>query len=345
MRQSCRPRSLKSGWAGLWCLWIALGAVAGSGCNNANPGGTPDEVGDGGDPFNKPKDLRFDNDAFWAQDPPPKTCSLDGGMFPPPPVPGGTPECPDDKNREGCPCPKAGMTAPCWPGLRANRNLGICQDGVTTCIQTQELSASWGPCVGYTLPVPGATGKEGCTCFSAGRWAIENLVPCFADFGGGGGIGSAGAVSSVLVNGKTECRVTNPLQVPAQAWSQDTIQADCSGRFKLCYTLKAGKASAPTAQDCTLVQVCTQGDYLKVNEMQAFPPLPAWKADSPAAKACALRFVKEGGYGEMSVDGQTVACDQIQKVFNRIGYCPLSCNDTPNDPMCKDCRSNGSGTF
>lgn len=342
MEQPFRPSLLKVGRAGLWCLCLALGVMNVTACNRVDV--PPDDTGDGGDPFNKPKDLHFDNDAFWAQDPPPAMCSLDGGMFPQPPAPGGTPECPDDKNREGCPCPKAGMTAPCWPGLRANRNLGICKDGVTTCIQSQELAASWGPCEGYQLPL-GGTGKDGCTCFSAGRWAIQNLVPCFADFGGGGGIGSAGAVSSVLVNGKPTCTVQNPLQVPAQPWSTDTVQVDCSGRFKLCYTLKAGKGSAPTPQDCTLVQVCTQGDYTKVNEMQVFPPLPAWKADSAAAKACALKFVKDGGYGEMSVDGQTVACDQIQKVFNRISYCPLSCNDTPNDPMCINCRSDGSGGF
>src|SRR5438477_13107811 len=75
-------------------------------------------------------DLHFDSDAFWAQDPPPKWCGPDGGV---PQTPGGTPECPDDKNREGCPCPTEGMKASCWPGLRANRGLGQCHDGVTTC--------------------------------------------------------------------------------------------------------------------------------------------------------------------------------------------------------------------
>jgi hypothetical protein len=87
-----------------------------------------------------PPDLRFDPDAFWADDPPIMSCVSDGGMLPPPPIPGGTPECPDDKNRQGCPCTTVGEQRACWPGLRQNRNLGICRDGVTTCMRVGELN-------------------------------------------------------------------------------------------------------------------------------------------------------------------------------------------------------------
>ena len=54
-------------------------------------------------------------DAFFADDPPPMVCLPDGTMGPPPEIPGGTPECPDDKNREGCPCTNLGQQAACWP--------------------------------------------------------------------------------------------------------------------------------------------------------------------------------------------------------------------------------------
>src|SRR5690606_18091901 len=43
-------------------------------------------------------------EAFWEDDPPPRQCYPDGGMGPLPDPPGGTPECPDDRNREGCRC-------------------------------------------------------------------------------------------------------------------------------------------------------------------------------------------------------------------------------------------------
>src|SRR5678815_5593672 len=91
----------------------------------------------------EPGDLGYDPNAFFLTDPPPKTCALDGTTFQPVTPPGGTPECPDDKNRAGCPCPAEGMKAPCWPGLRANRGLGICTDGVATCEQHGEFNLSW----------------------------------------------------------------------------------------------------------------------------------------------------------------------------------------------------------
>ncbi len=56
---------------------------------------------------------------LYANDPPPAWCGPDAGA--PPPQPGGTEECPDDKNREGCRCEPIGTRAPCWPGLRVNR--------------------------------------------------------------------------------------------------------------------------------------------------------------------------------------------------------------------------------
>jgi hypothetical protein len=83
-----------------------------------------------------PPDLRrYDPDAFWENDPPLMSCIPDGGTLPPPKPPGGTPDCPDDKNRQGCPCTTLGEKRACWPGLRANRGLGICRDGETTCVR------------------------------------------------------------------------------------------------------------------------------------------------------------------------------------------------------------------
>jgi hypothetical protein len=327
--------------------------VSGCGPATGRGGNGPDLTGGGGDEDLyvggydggvPPADLKFDSDAFWAKDPPPMYCALDGGAFPPPMVPGGTPDCPDDKNREGCPCPKDGMTAACWPGLRANRNLGICMDGTTTCQAFGELGLAWGPCMGYVLPDPNGTGKSACTCFSGGQWAIANLSPCFYD--SGGGPGSAGATSTVVMNGQAQCIGQMGMLVkPNAPWSPDTVTTDCEGHFKMCYTLKAGDGNKPLAQDCVLTKVCVEADYTMINQAQKFPDLPAWVAGAPADIACATAFAQKGGYGEMSVDGITIMCDKVQKVFNRVIYCPLSCNMNPNDPMCKNCMQGGGGNF
>ncbi|HKU45058.1 MAG TPA: hypothetical protein VJR89_43160 [Polyangiales bacterium] len=47
---------------------------------------------------------------------------------------------------EGCPC-RAGETAACWTGPAADRNVGMCHDGLQICTGGSEF-ASWGPCMG-----------------------------------------------------------------------------------------------------------------------------------------------------------------------------------------------------
>ncbi|MFT3754962.1 MAG: hypothetical protein QM769_03280 [Pseudoxanthomonas sp.] len=330
---------IRLGYLGAPLLVLLLGCssqISGSGA------GEDAGVEDAGTVY-VPPDMTYNVDAFWAADPPPMYCPLGGGTGMPPTPPGGTPECPDDKNRQGCPCPTEGEQKSCWPGLRQNRGLGICQDGLTTCVRNGEFGYVWGPCQGYTLPVPGeTTGSAACKCFSAGRWAIDNVVPCFYTYNGE----QIGATSSVMVAGKPDCQdMSKPLKAPTQPWSANSIKVDCAGHWKLCYTLKAGDAKNPQPTDCVVATVCSEGDYDKANQTSPLPTLPAWATTTPAQVACAITFQKSGGYGEMTVDGKSITCDQVGKVFNRINYCPSSCQVDPSTPECKSCVSDGSGNF
>ncbi|MGE0784175.1 MAG: hypothetical protein AB7S26_00705 [Sandaracinaceae bacterium] len=292
------------------------------------------------------RDAAPNPDAFFADDPPPMECLEDGTMRAVADPPGGTPECPDDKNREGCPCNDIGETAACWPGLRVNRNRGICRDGMTTCNPFDEFRGTWGPCVGAVLPVDGATrGPQACRCFSAGRWELDNLSPCFATYSPGG----IYAVSTHPDTGMCPSLSTPPPTPPSSIWTADRLTVDCEGRFNLCYTLKAGSADAPSPSDCTVSRVCT-GDfwYMTRDVVQELPPLPSWVGTD---QACAAQFAASGGYGEMSVLGLSVECDAIddgsgaEYVFNRVQYCPLSCSMTPTAPECMNCMRGGSGMF
>lgn len=290
---------------------------------------------------------------FFLDDPPPQGC--DGGGKPV--VPGGTPECPDDKNLPGCPCSEEGKTAPCWPGLRKHRNRGNCKDGTTTCQKVGEIQTVWGPCEGFTgldpntlLPL-GNTGKAACTCFSGGYWQIDNLSPCFVSQGGSGGP-VLGAVSTVMPGNCPSNAGTmdwNNPQVPTAPWSTNTVKADCTGYFKLCFTLKALSApGAPqSATDCTMKQVCTEAYYAVADQTQAFPDLPGWITQTTQEKACAQAFVSNGGYAEMSVVGESDECDKVDKVFQTVTYCPLKCADAANanDPECVNCSNGGGGPF
>jgi len=317
------------------------GAPIGPGLGGSDAAGP-----DGGDPF--------------ANDPPPKWCGPAGQ--PEPPRPGGTAECPDDKNKPGCGCTNVGEKAACWTGLRVNRKLGVCKDGETTCLQVSENVKAWGPCEGQVLPTPGVTkGKQACKCFSLGQWKINNLSPCFITYGAPNS--GTYAVSTVTDGtgangrpvGESDCPVVPqesapPPPKPASDWSTDTLNVDCAGHFRLCYELKAGKYEDPKPTDCSLTKVCVEGDYAKENVEQAFPNLPAWTS---ANSACAEQWNTIGGYGEMTVVGESVLCDKVDDgsggafVFNRVKYCPSLCRDAANasKPECQNCQQGGSGQF
>jgi hypothetical protein len=297
----------------------------------------------------------FDLDALAAEDPPNQWCGPEGGGPAPPPPIGGTPDCPSDKNLPGCPCSTPGQTAACWPGLRGNRGVGQCKDGTTTCAQTGEVGAAWGPCEGYVLPTPGAVGgAAACGCFSEGQWHIENLVPFFITYADGKTYSvstSQDPDAGTTVFPPVTNNMPEPPPTPTNDWSKDDLKVDCEGTFTLCYELKAGDFNHPQPSDCSITKICLPPTfYAKADTVQSFPPLPGWEADSSHG-ACAVQFHDQGGYGEMSVLGESVLCQHIGQgspfVFHRIQYCEAKCEDPANkaDPACVACGQDGSGTF
>jgi hypothetical protein len=305
---------------------------------------------DGGTPPTA-DDLAFDRDAFFITDPPPKYCAIDGGNFTPPPLPTGTLDCPSDKNREGCPCPTEGMKAPCWPGARANRNLGICMDGTTVCKNFGEAGLFWDTCVGYVLPDPTATsGADACQCFSHGGWEIDNTSPCILTITDSSGTPQSYEAYSSKLNGTTiVCGDSsgNPAYPkPGETWSPDTVIADCAGNFTLCYQIKAGDAMNRKATDCIVGKSCVTGNYVTPGMKQTFPPMPTWHTTD---SACIGQFAKTGGYWEMTVVGTSITCDTLpDHVFNFGGFCPSDCNGAPDggtNPACANCSTMGSGIF
>ncbi len=332
-------------------LFVACGPNGPSTFTDQNP----DSGGGGTDDASFSTDAGGDADPY-SFDPPPKWCGADGGSAAPPPV-GGSLTCPSDKNKPGCPCDSPGATAACWTGLRANRNLGQCKDGQTTCMHQGEVSNVWGPCTGEVLPTPGAKGKAGCGCFSAGQWKLSNLVPCFFTYSPSNAVYG---ISTVLdATGASKCVdpvPPEPPPAPSTKWSDDTLKVDCAGHFRLCYELKAGDFKNPKASDCAVTPrdangkpaLCVEGDYLKEGVEQAFPTIGAWVS---ANTACSAAFKDTGGYGEMTVQGLSVRCDKVDdgagnpQVFHRVQYCPFKCGQTPTAPECQGCQQGGSGQF
>jgi hypothetical protein len=295
-------------------------------------------------------------EAFWEMDPPPMQCLQDGTRKAIGEPPNGTLECPSDKNREGCACPNVGETAPCWPGLRANRNRGICMDGTTTCEPYMEFGGAWGECKDYVLPDPWVSSGPGtCRCFSEGTWEIDNLSPCFITdprdssiYAISTFIGPGGMSGCPMLEPVNPLSPPSPPTPPPNPWSTSRLTIDCAGQFEVCYTIKAGDVMNPAPTDCVLVRSCASVWYQEAGKTQEMPELPGWA--SPDA-VCAKMFQDGGGYGEMTVKGLSVECDEVddgagnEYVFDRRGYCPSICNTDPMAPGCDRCAQGGSGNF
>ena len=342
--------------AGVAALVVACGSSDDSTFNDGN--NPPPGFGDGG--FNG--DARPDAGDLYKNDPPPKWCGPDGGPAAPP-QPGGTLECPDDKNLPGCACSTPGQTVACWTGLRKNRNLGICKDGTTTCTAKSENQYVWGDCVGEVLPDPNVKqGANACMCFSQGTWKIRNLSPCLAQYDPDGSgpqpmqytaVSTIGAVGTD--GGTAHCPTfSGPPSQPTEDWSTDTLKIDCEGTFKLCLRIRVGDFNNPQPTDCILAETCADPAFYAMKDVeQEWPVLHSWIGTN---SACAQQWAqtdpsKSPGYAEMLVKGESVLCDEIddgsgnELLFNRIEYCPTMCQSNPTDPACVTCQQSGQGTF
>jgi hypothetical protein len=156
--------------------------------------------------------------------------------------------------------------------------------------------------------------------------------------------------SKLNADGTLDCgsAVGEPPALPDGAWSTSAINVDCAGEFTLCFTIKAGDIAERKADDCVVMEVCSDVVYEEARVDQMLTDLPAWRSlDS----ACADEFYTRGGYGEMSVLGESVECEAIDDgdggryVFHRTNYCPPSCQTTPDAPGCAGCKPGGSGEF
>ncbi len=179
-------------------------------------------------------------------------CGPDGGDAGPPTTPGDCTGGPVP----GCTCTNVGESQTCQNG----RSI--------TCNANGEFGGIWGPCLG--------------SCFSSGTWNLANTSPCITTdnnyatsswFDGSGNVTCGGSYTG-----------SSP-PMPTMNWSTDSLQVDCTGNFMLCYTIKAGDASAPSASDCVVGQACTSGYYTTANTMQDLPPLGPWSSTDPSLRA------------------------------------------------------------
>src|SRR4051812_45481932 len=69
-----------------------------------------------------------------------------------------------------------------------------------------------------------------CTCFTHGKWTVDNLSPCFASDSSGQ---LAGVLSTEVSGGVAMCPADLTTQ-PTSPWSTDSLTTNCVGHFRLC---------------------------------------------------------------------------------------------------------------
>ncbi len=179
-----------------------------------------------------------------------------------------------------------------------------------------------------------------CTCFTRGKWFVDNLSPCFASDSNGVLL----AVLSTQTSGGLAVCPADLSVKPTAPWSTDTLTTNCAGHFRLCLAIKAGDPKGPKASDCVVAQPCAEGDFSTPNVKQTWTPLEGWIA-SDAGVACAKDLRDNGGYGEMSVSGAANGCASFSKVLGHYTYCPSACAQGLDAGNCMGCVAGGTGNF
>jgi hypothetical protein len=192
-------------------------------------------------------------------------------------------------------------------------------------------------------PGDGAACEAACVgCLGVhGQWQIDNLSPCLVADGTGR---VTGATSTIQSGAQVMCPA-DPRTLPTTPWSTDTLTISNAGHYRLCVTHKAGAYLAPQPSDCVMAQACAEGDAAVVDVAQPWAPVAAWLASGASALACAQAFATSGGYGERSLVGSATSCGVVDKVIDRVAYCPASCGGNPGGPGCAVCGMSGSGAF
>ncbi|MEZ4392529.1 MAG: vWA domain-containing protein [Polyangiales bacterium] len=142
----------------------------------------------------------------------------------------------DGEIDEGCIC-QQGETRPCYGGPPATRGVGLCRDGVQTCIPGVQGQARWGACTGEVLPAPDrcdgfdndcdGRGDEECQCRDG------QSRPCYEGPANTANVGACSVGVQRCVQGLTQGSAWGSCEMqrlPSSESCTDRVDNDCNGR-------------------------------------------------------------------------------------------------------------------
>jgi hypothetical protein len=142
----------------------------------------------------------------------------------------------DGEIDEGCIC-QQGETRRCYGGPPATRMVGLCRDGMQTCVPGVQGQAQWGPCMGEVLPAPDrcdgfdndcdGRGDDECQCQEG------QTRPCYEGPMGTANIGACSVGVQRCVQGLTQGSAWGSCEMqrlPSTENCADRMDNDCNGR-------------------------------------------------------------------------------------------------------------------
>lgn len=137
---------------------------------------------------------------------------------------------------EGCIC-QQGETRRCYGGPPATRSVGMCRDGMQTCVPGVRGQAQWGPCMGEVLPTPDrcdgfdndcdGRNDEECQCRDG------QTRPCYEGPMGTANVGACSVGTQRCVQGLVAGSAWGGCEMqrlPSTEDCTDRVDNDCNGR-------------------------------------------------------------------------------------------------------------------
>ena len=264
---------------------------------------------------------------------------------------------PDSPDQTGCSCSPEGSTRTCYPSSAdpATRNVGLCKDGMQTCMSSGEFDG-YGACAGAVTPVNevcndtldnNCDGRVDCmdpTCAldpACNTGCTDGMTrPCYTGPSGTEGVGTCKSGTQTCTGGQWPATCVGQV-LPTAENCTDALDHDCN-HLPGCLDLFACLLNAACQGNCDMTKVdtgcvCPTGAGDTATCPDGMFDKPKGSGLIPMDQCCPCT---SGDCGNAGCCGETVCAGNAQCAGLTCKPLPSSCNGQVNadcDDFPEDC--------